>query len=405
MHNQMSDDIIERLERIWASDKLHVRRMLIGLTKDIDLADDLLQETYLKARDGVSNYRGENDRAWLCTIARNAFMAHIRRRYVHAETGDDAESAASYSPVGTPDHLELMRIRNAMSELDPELRIALLMKHYCGFTYREIAQNTHCAVGTAKWRVSVAIDKLKEALGALEEQMEMTCAALNKIKILDYLYGSLAYDEMEAIGRHLQDCQKCQSRLDDTSKIMSVLDALENEMKTIHIIELDKNGVPKIYGMTGFAITGSSVISFCATKTIPFEYMGAQGEELTYTQEENNDPNYPNTYLYHVNLPQSLCDGKMRNLVTVSRPLEKHYAVREEDGSWKFNWSQLTTVEREWAYVLAIRLPADSHLISADPPAEETKSNAGTTLMWRTVQAANQWFQCEFKYRLNDSVL
>ena len=402
MHIQTNNCNYEHLEQIWSSHKLHIRRMLIGLAKDIDLADDLLQETYLKARDGISSYRGENDRAWLCTIARNAFMAHIRRRYVNAETSSDEEDTSSYSPVGTPDHLELMRIRNAMSELDPEIRIALLLKHYCGFTYREIAQNTHCPVGTAKWRVSVAIGKLKEALGVLGEQMEITCRDLSRNKILDYFYGTLTTDEMEAVQHHLRDCRNCQSRLDDTSKIMSTLDALEHEQKIVHIIELDKDGVPTLYGMFKFTSLVGGEISFCATKDVPFEYMGTQGEELSYTKEENDDPNYPNTYMYHVNIPKSLSDGEMHNVITVSR-LDNYPAIREPDGNWKFRFNQLDSVDHEWAYVLAIRLPADSQLVSVDPPAVETISNAGTTLMWRTVQAANQWFGCNIKYRLDDS--
>jgi len=377
--------------------------MLIGLTRDIDLADDLLQETYLKARDGLSSYRGENDRAWLCTVARNAFMAHIRRRYVRSETGDDSECAATYSPVGTPDHLELMRVRDAVSALGSDLRIALLMKHYCGFTYREIAQSTHCPVGTAKWRVSVAIGKLKEALGVMEEQIRMTCRDLSRTKILDYLYGALSSDETEAVERHLQGCQTCQSRLDDTRRIMSALDALEDGMKTLHIVELDRNGVPRIYMMDRFSMLGGGVLGFCASKGVEFEYMGAQGEELTFTKEENDNPNYPNTYAYQVNIPQSLADGEIHNLVTAAR-WDNLLASREPDGCWKFHWSQLSSVEQEWAYVLAIRLPADSHLVSAEPPAVETLGSAGTTLMWRTVHAANEGFQCDIIYRLGDSM-
>lgn len=402
MRMQTSDDTYERLERIWASDSLHVKRTLIGLTRDICLVEDLLQETYLKARDGIGSYRGENDRAWLCTIARNAFMSHIRRRYVHAETGKVDECAASYSPVGTPDHLELMRVRNAISELGSDLRIALLMKHYCGFTYREIAESAGCPVGTAKWRVSVAIGKLKTALGALEEQTEMTCRDLSRSRILDYLYGTLSLDEMQAVERHLQGCPGCQNRVDDTRKIMSALDALENENALMHIVELDENGLPRIYGYFGeFKSDDPSdqPIHFCASKGVEFEYIGAGGEELTFTREENGDPNYPNTWSYHVEVPAVLCDGETHSLVTVAR-YEHAPAVREPDGSWKLRWTQLTSVEREWAYVLAIRLPAGSQLISAEPLATETLTKAGTTLVWRTVKAANEWFACDVRYRL-----
>ena len=405
MHLQTSEDTHERLERIWASDGQYVRRMLIGLSRDIDLADDLLQETYIKARNGISSYRGDNDRAWLSTIARNAFLARLRRHYVSAEiNGDDTTDAIHCSPVGTHDHLELIRVRQAISELNPDLRTALLMKHYCGFTYREIAEQTHCAVGTAKWRVSSAVGRLKKMLGIVEEIMEMTCADLSRIRMLDYLYGSLEPDVKEAAERHLRDCRKCRNRLDGNRKILSALDALEHEHKYVHLVELDKSGVPTLYGIMRFPKPDSGEISFCATKDVPMEYMGVQGEELVFTKEENDNPDYPNTYMYHVKLPISVSPGEMCNFMCICR-LDNYPAIKEPDGYWVFHWNQLDSVDNEWAYVLAIHLPAGSHLVSADPPAVETKSSASTTLLWRCIQAPNQWFKCDVNYRLADDTI
>lgn len=401
MHIRTSDDTCERLERIWASDRLHVRRMLIGLTRDIDLADDLLQETYLKARDGISGYRGDNDRAWLCAVARNAFMSHIRRRYVSAETSDGAECTASYSPVGTPDHIELMRVRDAMSALGPDLRIALLMKHYCGFTYREIAQSTHCPVGTAKWRVSVAIGRLQETLGVKEGQMEMKCTGLSRSRIIDYCYGALASDEMKAIEHHVQGCPNCQSRLDDTSKITSALDALESERKYVHIVELDENGVPTLYAILRMLKPESGEFSCYVTKDIEMEYVEANGEELKFSLEENDSPDYHNTYSCILKFPSTMPSGETINLVMVCH-LPIYPAIKEPDGSWAFHFGQLDSVDHEWAYVLAVRIPAGSRVISADPPGLETIDSTRTTLLWRTVQAANQPFQCNIRYKLDD---
>lgn len=400
----MSNNVAAQLECMWATESLHVRRMLIGLTRDIDLADDLLQETYLKARDGLQSYRGENDRAWLCAIARNAYMTHCRRRYVSAEILNDDDCGASYSPVGTPDHIELMRVRKALTELNSDLRTALLMKHYCGFAYNEIAESTHCPVGTAKWRVSAAIGKLKKALGDLEEQTKMTCKDLSRIRILDYASGALAPNEMEAVERHIKDCPICKNLLDETSRIISGLDGLENDMRTVAIIEIDGEGVGKLYGFAQFAFderTVEPVMDFCASKCCPFEYLGTEGEELAFTRKDNTDPNYPDTYAYHVTVPQSFADGKMHSLITVCR-IEGHDAIREENGTWTYRHGQLTSVERDWAYVLAIRLPTGASMISAQPPAAETMGYAGTTLLWRTVQAANQGFEVNVRYKLDN---
>ena len=410
MHLQTSEDTHEHLERIWAADGQYVRRMLIGLTRDIDLADDLLQETYLRARDGISCYRGDNDRAWLSTIARNVFLARLRRHYVNAEiNGDDTMDAIHYSPVGTLDHLELIRVRQAISELSPALRTALLMKHYCGFTYREIAEHTHCAVGTAKWRVSLAVGRLKKMLGIAEEVMEMTCADLSRIRMLDYLYGSLGPDEKEAVERHLRDCRKCQNRLDSTAKVLSVLDALEGELKHMQIIEMDENGVLTLYTLMSSVNTSDQpqeTVSFCYNKGGGPQYLAAQGEELAFSIDENHDSNYPNTDLCTAKLPRPVAPGEACEYMTIFPSWKSSAVAKQADGSWTFGWSQLTSVENEYAFALALRLPSGAHSVSADPPATETRVGAATTtLIWRCMRAANERFKCNVTYRLADDLL
>lgn len=405
---QTSENTCERLERMWASNRQYVRRMLIGLARDIDLADDLLQETYLRARDGISGYRGDNDRAWLSTVARNLFLAHLRRRYVHAETAiDDAEHTASCSPVGTPDHLEIIRIRQAISELGADLRTALLMKHYCGFTYNEIAENTHCAEGTAKWRVSMAIGKLKEALGVTEVAMEMTCADLTATRMLDHLYGSLAPDETEAMDRHLLRCPQCRSRLDGTRKILSALDMLESQMKIVHIIELDADGTPIVYVTAKEQNTSDQPldeISFCANKGSSLEYLAVQSEELAFTKKESDDPNYPDTYSYRAKFPEPIAPGKTFDSICIFRPANERAAIRRDDGSWAFHWGQQTSVENESAYVLAIRLPFVADLLSSDPPPHDISvSPSTTTLVWRRLLAVGGIFRCDIEYQLGNT--
>lgn len=406
MNSRTSGDNRERLERIWASDREHVRRMLIGLARDIDLADDLLQETYLKALNGMPGYRGDNDRAWLCTIARNLFFYHMRLHYVHAETSDEDDAQTASCPsVGTPDHLELIRIRQAISVLGPDLRTALLMKHYCGFTYDEIADQSGCAVGTAKWRVSMAIGKLKEAIGVTEETMEMTCADLNAARMLDYLYECLPPDEAEAMARHLRKCPKCRSRLDGTGRILSALDALEGERSLMHIVELEPDGRLLLYTSSGRVNTSDQPISeirFCSSKCNTLEYLGSRGEELAFTQEENSDdPRYVDTYTYSAVIAPPVAPGERLDKVCVIRPAEDRAAVRQDDGDWRFHWSQLTSFDDDSAYVLAIRLPLNAELLAAGPQADDIRKNLPTTtLVWRRLLAAGQRFGCDVTYRL-----
>jgi len=394
------------LEAMWDAHRPYLRRMLIGLARDIDLADDLLQEAYLRARNGASSYRGDNDLAWLSTIARNVFLGHIRSRRVHAEVdSDNLKDTAHYSPIGTQDHLDLISVRNALSNLDPGMRAALLMKHYCGYTYREIAEHSRCAVGTAKWRVSAAVDRLQAILGVAEEVTEMTCADLSGLRILDHLYGALTPDESHAVERHVRSCPECRQRLDAARRVLSALDALEGDLKLMQIIELDKDGVLTLYTLTSYLNTTDhpqDTFGFCYTRGGSVKYVAAQGKELTFTVGDNPNSSYPNTELCTAKLPQPVQPGEVCEFMAIYPSWKSAAVTEQEDGSWRFHWRQLTSVEDDHAFALALRLPAGPHTVSADPPPTETKvSQSTTTLLWRCMRAANEAFECEVSYRLD----
>jgi RNA polymerase sigma-70 factor (ECF subfamily) len=118
---------LDELEQIWESHRESVRRLLIGLGRDIDLAEDLLQETYLRARAGISSYRGGDLRSWLAAIARNTFYGHMRQRHVQAEVPlDGREPMGGDAPH---DRVELLAVRQAVAGLAPALQTALILKH------------------------------------------------------------------------------------------------------------------------------------------------------------------------------------------------------------------------------------------------------------------------------------
>jgi DNA-directed RNA polymerase specialized sigma24 family protein len=65
-------------EQQWDCNGKRLRGLLVYLVKDIDLADDLLQETYLRAGRKIETYRGGDFGAWLAAIARSTALAHLR---------------------------------------------------------------------------------------------------------------------------------------------------------------------------------------------------------------------------------------------------------------------------------------------------------------------------------------
>ena len=86
---------IETIYRLYFRD---VCLFLQGLTRSETLAEELTQETFFRALDGLKNYDGKQDvRAWLFTVARNAYYDHCRRAK-HAAPLEDAETKAADSP-------------------------------------------------------------------------------------------------------------------------------------------------------------------------------------------------------------------------------------------------------------------------------------------------------------------
>jgi RNA polymerase sigma-70 factor, ECF subfamily len=143
----------------------NLRAFGVSLCGDIERADDLVQETLLKAWDHLDSFQeGTNLRAWLFTILRNTYFSECRRR--RREVEDDGSKAADLSVhPGQHGHLDMQDFRHALNQLPPDQREALVLVGAAGFSYEEAASISQCAVGTIKSRVNRARTKLTEQLG------------------------------------------------------------------------------------------------------------------------------------------------------------------------------------------------------------------------------------------------
>ena len=143
----------------------NLRAFAVALCGDVNLANDLVQETLLKAWTNHERFEvGTNLRAWLFTILRNTYFSIHRkaRREVRDEEGQIAGRL-----VTQPDqliHLEMVDFRKALELLPPEQREALVLVGAEGFSYEEAAEITGCAVGTIKSRVNRARCRMIELL-------------------------------------------------------------------------------------------------------------------------------------------------------------------------------------------------------------------------------------------------
>ena len=145
----------------------NLRAFAVSLCGDRERADDLVQETLLKAWDHSDSFEeGTNLRAWLFTILRNTYYTTVlrRRREVRDETG---KYAASLSTGPTQDwSLAIRALQAALAQLPDEHREALILVGAAGLTYEEAAEVCGCALGTIKSRVNRARARLLKIMDA-----------------------------------------------------------------------------------------------------------------------------------------------------------------------------------------------------------------------------------------------
>lgn len=135
----------------------HLRAFARGLCGRPDLADDLVQETLLKAWAAQDRFEpGTSMRAWTFVILRNAYLTDMRRNRFRADYDETVAERILVAPAGQEGPLHLSDMHRALLQLPPERREALLLVGAGGFSYEEAAQICQCAVGTIKSRVGRA---------------------------------------------------------------------------------------------------------------------------------------------------------------------------------------------------------------------------------------------------------
>lgn len=128
-------------------------------------ADDLVQETLTKAWTYRDKFQaGTNLRAWLFTILRNTWYSAAAKR--SREVADEeGRHAAGVATEGSQEWaVELTALRQALDDLPPEHREAIVLVGAAGLSYEEAAEIAGCALGTIKSRVNRARNRLAERL-------------------------------------------------------------------------------------------------------------------------------------------------------------------------------------------------------------------------------------------------
>lgn len=143
-----------------------MRAFALSLTRNSAAADDLVQDTIVKAWTNIERFTAGTDlKAWLFTILRNTFYSN-RRKAVREVADPDGLHAATLSVK--PDHdgrLAFNDFRVAFDRLSPEHREVLILVGANGYSCEEAAVVMGVAVGTVKSRTNRARARLSEMLG------------------------------------------------------------------------------------------------------------------------------------------------------------------------------------------------------------------------------------------------
>ena len=166
-HDRQTAERFERAVLPHLDAAYNLARWLAG---DPDDAQDLVQEAYLRALRGFGAFHGGDPRCWVLTIVRNTCYTWLRRsRGPDAPVPLDEELHAVESAEPGPDaallrHAEGAMVREAIEQLPPEFREAIVLRELEGLSYKQIAEVTHLPIGTVMSRLARARLRLQQAL-------------------------------------------------------------------------------------------------------------------------------------------------------------------------------------------------------------------------------------------------
>jgi RNA polymerase sigma-70 factor (ECF subfamily) len=166
---------IEVITRMQDTNVLHYIDGLYGyamaLTRNQADAEDLVQETYVRAIRGAESLRaGSNVKNWLFTILRNIRLNQLRQqrtapKFIELDADEGMTDIAIETSPGPYAHYvaktERERVREAIQQLSSELREIILLREFEELTYREIANLLGCPIGTVMSRLARARSKLR----------------------------------------------------------------------------------------------------------------------------------------------------------------------------------------------------------------------------------------------------
>lgn len=157
----------------------------LTLTRNANEAEDLVQETYVRAAGAANRPDGNSFKGWLFVIMRNVWLNQVR----HMNSGPRfVDLDASEQPVETGNNphvlylrkLEREEVRKAIESLPDTYREIIVLRDIEGFTYQEIATVLQCPAGTVMSRLGRARGKLRTLLSNWHSALTVKSMATGK---------------------------------------------------------------------------------------------------------------------------------------------------------------------------------------------------------------------------------
>ena len=164
------------IERLYDEHSQSLYAFLLNLTRDENDTHDLLQDIFVKlARDPELLAGVRDERAFLIRLAHNAAIDTMRRRSTRDKTREHftAEITSPFAPTSDPDEQTFRdELADALAELPLEQRAVVHLKLWEGLTFEEIAGALDIPPNTAASRHRYGLDKLRECLRPLYEEIK-----------------------------------------------------------------------------------------------------------------------------------------------------------------------------------------------------------------------------------------
>ena len=161
---------LDAFQEIYAQLAPGVRRYLTHLAGRSEVADDLLQETFLQMHRSRAAYNPEYSvRPWVFGLARNVFLMNRRAARQWAKIHESRQDLPDFPVLPDADRLGSQdEIRRGLASLPPDQAEALLLHHEWGFSFDEIAGMVGISAAAARARASRGMAELRVALNSMQ---------------------------------------------------------------------------------------------------------------------------------------------------------------------------------------------------------------------------------------------